>query len=1059
MYFIEERIKRILKELKDYIYQDPHKITEYKSKKGYFKCGEATDLDTSVWEEYDTSKRWGGYEEKDRHYWFRTEIVIPEVLRDKEVVYHMTTGEDGDWDLANPQMLVYLDGQLIQGLDIRHREFTVTHKAIPGTVYQLAIQAYCGIRGGMVDMNSYITAFDRKVEALYYDIKVPMDVIEHLDSEDIRRIDMLKYMENAVNLIDLRKPCSKEFHASVIEAHQYLETVFYQQFCGREAVAALCVGHTHIDVAWLWTVKQTREKVARSFSTVLKLMEEYPEYIFMSSQPQLYQYVKEDYPEVYEQIKAKVKEGRWEPEGAMWLEADCNLISGESMIRQILHGKRFFEAEFGIKNEILWLPDVFGYSAALPQILKKSGIKYFMTTKLGWNEYNGIPYDTFIWKGIDGSEVLTHMITTQDPKFNITPHATSYNGHIIPSNVIGAWKRYHQKELSKEVLIAYGYGDGGGGPTREMLENAKRLKQGIPGCPKVKLGKSIDFFQKLETQVKNNKRLPKWTGELYLEYHRGTYTSMARNKRDNRKSEILYQNAELFSVLADEVTGSHNYPKIAINSGWKTILLNQFHDILPGSAIKEVYEDTLQDYQRVLSEGQRFLYGAMEKITSAIQLKKEALIVFNALSTERTDLLRVKVPSGLRNFLIIDDMGKNIVKQVVGEAAKIEQNEVEIVFLAEQVPPMGYKTYYITEQYADQEVEELHGDLVTTKKQMSNRFFDITFDVDGNINSIYDKIEKRQVLKPNSKANVFQVFEDKPHNYDAWDINVYYQEKMWELFETDKIDIVENGPVLGSLRITKKFMDSEIVQDITIYKDIPRIDFISRVDWQERQMLLKVKFPLDIYGDKAAFDIQYGNVERMTHKNTSWDFARFEVCAHKWVDISEDGYGVSLLNDCKYGHDINEGDLRLTLIKSAIDPNENADREIHEFTYALYPHQGNWKSSGTVTMAYELNNPMYSCLSPAHDGVLPDRMSLVSVDRENVIIEVMKEAESGHDRIIRLYECFGRRTQCQLKWFKTFSEIYDCDLMENNISLCGKNSDCLNFEIKPYEIKTFKLIV
>ncbi|MDF2908004.1 MAG: alpha-mannosidase, partial [Herbinix sp.] len=660
MYFIVERINRILKELKDYIYQKPQNITNYRMKKGYFAGGEGIDLDTAGWEDYDTTMRWGGYEEKDRHYWFRTEVVIPDVFRDEEVVYHMTSGEDGDWDLANPQFLAYVGGQLIQGLDIRHREFTITHKAVPGTVYQIALQAYCGIRGGKVDLQSNITTFDREVEALYYHIKVPMDVIEYLDSEDIRRIDILKYMENTVYLIDLRKPYSKEFRESIKEAYQYLETELYQKYCGGEAVTALCVGHTHIDVAWLWTVKQTREKVARSFSTVLNLMEEYPEYIFMSSQPQLYQYIKEDYPEVYEKIKAKVQEGRWEPEGAMWLEADCNLISGESMIRQILHGKRFFKEEFGMNNEILWLPDVFGYSAALPQILKKSGIKYFMTTKLGWNEYNSIPYDTFMWKGIDGSEVLSHMITTQDPKFNITPHATSYNGHIIPSNVIGAWKRYHQKEISKEVLIAYGYGDGGGGPTREMLENAKRLKHGIPGCPKVELGKSIDFFKRLEAQGKDNKRLPKWTGELYLEYHRGTYTSMARNKRDNRKSEILYQNAELFSVLADAVTASHDYPKASINRGWKTILLNQFHDILPGSAIKEVYEDTQQDYQRVLAEGQRFLSAAIEKTAEAIELKADAIIVFNALSTERSDLARIILPAGYTDFQIKDDQGKEV---------------------------------------------------------------------------------------------------------------------------------------------------------------------------------------------------------------------------------------------------------------------------------------------------------------------------------------------------------------------------------------------------------------
>ncbi len=1058
MYFVIERINRILKELREYIYPDSHEITGYRMKKGSERDAWERGLDVSDWEYFDSSMRWGGKEEADRHYWFRTELVIPEDLRDKEVVCHMTTGEDRDWDLANPQLLAYLDGVLIQGMDIRHRDFTITKKAVPGTRYQLALKGYCGIRGGMVEMTSSISAFDRETENLYYHIKVAMDVVEYLDPEDIRRIDILKYMEQAVQMIDLRRPRSDQYYESVREASRYLETEFYRNYCGKEDITALCVGHTHIDVAWLWTFAQTREKAARSFSTVLQLMEEYPEYIFMSSQPQLYQYIKEDYPEIYEAIKSRVKEGRWEPEGAMWLEADCNLISGESMIRQILHGKRFFWEEFGIDSKILWLPDVFGYSAALPQILKKSGISYFMTTKLGWNEYNGIPYDTFHWKGIDGSEVLTHMITTQDPKFNITPHATSYNGHIIPSNVIGAWKRYHQKEISKEVLIAYGYGDGGGGPTREMLENARRLQYGIPGCPKVKIGKSLEFFQRLEQQTAGSQRLPKWVGELYLEYHRGTYTSMARNKRSNRKNEILYQNAEFISLFADRITGAAGYPKEELNKGWKTILLNQFHDILPGSAIREVYEDTKEGYRQIEEEGNRILKEGLEKIAGQIETKRDSIIVYNTLSTRRTDLVRMRLSDQFKDLVLTDSNGREVPVQIIKEGAKDGNGQYEMVFLAANLPPMGYQTYEIIRESERQLQCEAGETLILSKDYLSNKFFDITLDQKGNITAIFDKTAGRQVLKPGERANVFQVFEDKPHNYDAWDINVYYQEKMWEITEALNIEYTEKGPLMGGLRITRQFLDSVLVQELVIYRDIPRIDFITHVDWKEKQMLLKVKFPLDLHGDKAAFDIQYGNVERMTHKNTSWDFARFEVCAHKWVDISEDGYGVSLLNDCKYGHDIKEGDLRLTLIKSAVDPNEEADRERHEFTYSLFPHDGNWKQAHTVARAYELNYPLYAAMTQAHEGTLPGELCVASVDKDNVIIEVIKEAEDGKDAILRLYECHGRRTQCRLKWFQNASQLYECDLMEHNLSLCGKDTDGIAFEIKPYEIKTYRII-
>ena len=387
--------------------------------------------------------------------------------------------------------------------------------------------------GGLVELKANIATLDREVENIYYNIKVPLEIAVLLDDNDKKRVDILNFLNEAVNILDLRKPFSVCFTNSVKDSNNFLQEKFYNKYCGCDEVIATCVGHTHIDVAWLWTLSQTREKTARSFSTVLKLMEQYPEYIFMSSQPQLYKFVKEDYPEVYEKIKERIKEGRWEPEGAMWVEADCNLSSGESLVRQILFGTRFFEKEFGVKNKILWLPDVFGYSAALPQILKKSGIDYFMTTKISWNEYNKIPYDTFMWKGMDGTEILTHFITTSDYQNPIKSHFTTYNGDLKPIEVMGSWQRYQQKDINNDVLISFGHGDGGGGVTKEMLEKARRMEKGIPGCPKVKIGKSLDYFIDLENKVSNNKRLPKWTGEMYLEYHRGTYTSMARNKKYN----------------------------------------------------------------------------------------------------------------------------------------------------------------------------------------------------------------------------------------------------------------------------------------------------------------------------------------------------------------------------------------------------------------------------------------------------------------------------------------------------------------------------------------------
>ena len=504
MFFEVERIGRLNTELRTFVYPNMTQVENYKIKKGKIDFNEA--MKEEGWQDFHPHERWGGELEADRHYWFRNTITIPTELDGQTVIYHVKTGVESGWDLANPQLVVYVNGTLIQGLDIRHRDIMLSKQAKTGDVFEIAMFAYAGIKGGLIELESQISGLDTSSEGLYYDLKVPLEVAVLLDKQDKRRIDILKYLTKAVNMLDFRKPFSHGYYEGVRNARAFLKTEFYDKYCGDADVTVSCVGHTHIDVAWLWTLSQTREKVVRSFSTVLNLMKEYPEYIFMSSQPQLYEYLKEAQPEIYEQIKERVSEGRWEPEGAMWVEADCNVTSGESLIRQILFGTRFFKQEFGVENKILWLPDVFGYSAALPQILKKSGIDYFMTSKLGWNEYNGMPYDTFNWRGIDGTEVLTHFITAQSPTFMPTPHAVSYNGRIDAPHLVSAWRKYSEKFAHNEVLMAFGYGDGGGGPTKEMLEQSRRFEKGIPGCPKSKMAKSLDFFQGLNDAVDGNKK-------------------------------------------------------------------------------------------------------------------------------------------------------------------------------------------------------------------------------------------------------------------------------------------------------------------------------------------------------------------------------------------------------------------------------------------------------------------------------------------------------------------------------------------------------------------------
>jgi alpha-mannosidase len=1061
MYMLAERIGRILKELKLYTRSNCCDITSFEMTDGNVRYDELQNLDKDQWKPFAKGDRWGG---RDKRLWFAASFKVPEALEGRTIVLEVSTGREGDWDALNPQFLAYVNGKLRQGLDVNHREIILSKQAAKGEVFSIDLHAYSGMKEGLVNLDCRVSAVEEEADRLYYDLDVPYNVAILLDEGDKRRIDILGYLNQSINFIDFRKPYSEEFRRSALEADEYLQKEFYAGYCGHEKIKAICVGHTHIDVAWLWTLAQTREKAARSFSTVLSLMKEYPEYRFMSSQPQLYQFVKKDYPALFEEIKERIAEGRWEAEGGMWLEADCNLASGEALVRQLLFGTRFFEKEFGVKNRILWLPDVFGYSAALPQILKKSGIDYFMTTKISWNEYNKIPYDTFLWRGIDGTEVFTYFISTQD--YDAKSHFTTYNGDLIPKQVMGTWRRYQQKELTDEVLISYGFGDGGGGPTKEMLENARRMEKGIPGCPAVRQGKALDFFTALEKRASGFKRLPRWVGELYLEYHRGTYTSIARNKKFNRKSELMYQAAELFSVAAGLLANPAAYPQDKLNQGWETILLNQFHDILPGSSIKEVYEDSRRQYLEVLKNGQEILDASFSDISGKITLPSPSVVVFNPLGFERCDLAEFDLTEGYENAEVVDQDGTLLPSQTAGDG--------KIVFLASGVPSKGYKAFELrkaapvgattptgTATSSGATVPISAPSASTTAAglvhALENQFFRLRFDESMNILSLFDKRNGREVLKPGIRGNVLQAFEDKPHNYDAWDINIYYQEKMWEVDSVESAGITEAGAVKSTVKVVRRFCDSTITQEISIFNDIPRIDFKTVIDWKETHVLLKAAFPVDIHSDKATYDIQFGNVERPTHWNTSWDQARFEVCAHKWADLSEDGYGVSLLNDCKYGYDIKDGVMRLTLLKSSKEPNPDADREVHEFTYSLYPHRGDFKAAGTVNAAYAFNCPLYAKVENPHEGSLPSLFSLMSVDKENVVLETVKKAEDSGDIVVRLYECYNRRTTVTLITGCAISDAWECDLMENTLVRLSHDENSISFEIQPYEIKTFKL--
>lgn len=996
--FITDKITQTLEQLEKRMKKSCTPIDGVLVKECGYRQDNRLPMPDNSWRSFGRDDAWG--KQPDGHCWFYAEVETP---ADNMYIW-LRTGITEGWDALNPQFAAYLDGVLVQGMDINHTEFLV-EKAGRHTLH---FYAYSGMNEGESRFMLDVVEYDEAVRSLYYNIKVPFEVCEFLEPDEKKYIDIMGFLEHTANLIDFRRPGADA--ESIGAALSYLESDFYKKYCSKNKcdAEAVCIGHTHIDVAWLWTLAQTREKALRSFATVIALMKKYPEYQFMSSQAQLYQYVKEQDEKLYEDIKAMVRAGRWEVEGAMWVEADCNLISGESMVRQILFGKRFFQQEFGVDSHVLWLPDVFGYSAAMPQILQKSGVDKFVTSKISWNESNTMPNDTFMWQGLDGTEILTYFLTAQDKKRGQKPeNISTYVAHITPAQVSGAWDRYQNKDISNEVLITCGYGDGGGGTTAEMIEYGRRLTAGIPGCSSVRFDTAANFLNKLEKKLKASAHIPKWVGELYLELHRGTYTSMAHNKKCNRKSEYMYQTAEL-AAATDMLLCGRQYPQTEINSGWQTILLNQFHDIIPGSSIKEVYEESAQQYAQIEANGRKLINGALDSIASNITTDG-GILVYNPLSFENSGIVEVD--------------GKK--------------------FYAEHIPPKGYKVLKNIKTENAVKVSE---------NAIENRFFRIKLR-GGDIVSIYDKRNKREVIKKGERANVLRAFEDYPKCYDNWEITSYYKDKMWEVNEVESAQPFNDG-VCAGLKIRKHFLDSVIEQKICLYDDIPRIDFDTYVDWKQDHVLLKAMFPVDIHAEKAVYDIQFGTVERPTHRNTSWDAAKFEVCAHKFADLSEGDYGVSLMNDCKYGYDILGNEMSITLIKSGTYPNPDADKCEHRFVYSLYPHKGNHCEGKTIQQAFSLNVPMYAKEIGARQGSLPEEYSLVKCNAENIIVDTVKRAEDSNGIVIRLYETYNRRTKVQLKLGFEVKECSIADIMENKQKRLKIKDGVIDLEVKPFEIVT-----
>ncbi len=998
----------------------------------------SADVDDADWTIVEPHTYWGRW---TTNFVLRTHFQVPAAWdAEAPVALYLPLGEAGDF--SHPEALAYVDGTPYAACDRHHQELLIPPQWRDGKPHLLALHGWTGLGGWRRDEPNTqlfmhacaVVQIDQPTRDFLATARVALGVAEELGENDPARGLLLNALDAAFNVLDTRAPLGENFYASVAEAHAVL----------REGIAEagpplnvriVATGHAHIDVAWLWTLGQTRRKAERTFSTVLRLMEQFPDYHYTQSQPQLYDFIRQDQPQIFEAIKRRVAEGRWEPTGGMWVEADCNISGPESLARQFLLGRTFFRRHFGPDAEtpILWLPDVFGYAWNLPQLIKEAGLKYFMTTKIGWNQYNRLPYDSFWWQGLDGTRVLTHFICTPGGSGH---WVSTYNGDASPHQIIGTWRTFQQKEHYQELLTSFGFGDGGGGPTREMLENLREMAA-FPATPQVRQASAGEFFRKMEEEAGD--RLPVWNGELYLEYHRGTYTTQSRNKRANRKSEFLLHDAEFLAAVAAALTG-YTYPTDTLRKAWEIVCLNQFHDIIPGSSIGPVYVESQQQYAQVRDMAKAVCDEALAAL--AAHFGGDLLLV-NPTSHPRDDLAfwpgRLAAGHHLR--------------RADGTPVPTQAADGGTWIAAGELPPYSFTPLYI----AEGEPPELETGISVAPDHLENAHLRVEFNAAGDITRIYDKAHHREVLPEGAIANQLQAFEDRPLSFDAWDVDIFFEDKMWTADPATSVRVVESGPLRATLEMRRRLLRSDIVQRITLIHNSPRLDFDTTVDWRERSILLKAAFPVEILAPTATYEIQWGNVERPTHRNTSWDWARFEVAAQKWVDLSEGDYGVSLLNDCKYGHDIHDNVLRISLLRGPTMPDPTADLGEHHFTYSLLPHAGRWGAE-TVAAAYALNDPILVAEGRGDPATGHVAQPLLAVDRDNVIIETVKQAEDGRGLIVRLYEYRRQRGPVTLTTAFKLAGAWRSNLLEEDGEALEVGEHRLTFTIRPYQIVTLRLL-
>lgn len=829
-----------------------------------------------------------------------------------------------------------------------------------------------------------LTVFETEVWELVQDLEVLHDLMTQLGTDDARRYEILRAVDAALDAVDLgdvpgTAPAARACLTGVLAAP-----------ARASAHRISAVGHSHIDSAWLWPLRETVRKVARTSSNMVSLMDEHPEFVFAMSQAQQLDWIKTYRPELFERIKKKIADGQFVPVGGMWVESDTNMVGGEAMARQFLYGKKFFLDEFGIETHNVWLPDSFGYTAAMPQIVKLSGSTWFLTQKICWSQVNKFPHHTFWWEGIDGTRVFTHF-----------PPVDTYNSDLGGAQLAHAARNYREKGRGSRSLVPFGWGDGGGGPTREHLARARRQRN-LEGSPQVEIERPDAFFEKARAEYED---APVWAGELYLELHRGTYTSQAKTKQGNRHSESLLREAELWAATAAVRVPGYAYPYEDLERIWKTVLLHQFHDILPGSSIAWVHREARETYRSVREE----LQGITLAAQTALAGEGGRELVFNCAPHTRRG-----IPAG-------------------GAGVPAEAGQ-----------PVT--------------VEERHGG----GHVLANGRLLVEIDGRGLVVSAYDLEADREAVAPGGAANLLQIHPDFPNMWDAWDIDAFYRNKVTDLVGLDAMEITESGPSSVTVRVTRSFGSSTAVQSLTLRSGAKTLDIVTDVDWHETEKFLKAAFPLDVKAERSASETQFGHVYRATHTNTSWEAAKFEICAHRWIHAEEPGWGIALLNESTYGHDVTRDvradggqttTVRLSLLRAPRYPDPETDQGAHTLRFSLAPGAG---IGDAVREGHALNLP--ERVVTGAGPVAP----LLAVDDDAVVVEAVKLAEDrGGDVIVRLYESRGGRARATLTPGFPVTAAVESDLLER--PLAGSAVGALTpdggvaLTLRPFQIVTVRL--